>query len=246
MLQLKDNGKTYRFFDKYLMMLERDSTNGNNIGDAMWRTSLALIAYGDNLANAIAKNIQVDDYKKRSAKFYRHPDLDYSDTSRDQVIMADCAGRLRSPAIHQKIQMYSNYRISNKFTWQENWFWLQEKYFWWRLLGFYNLIFLWFQPSYSIHIRCWMMYCSGQKMPLYRWVLRKIVPKSNYLLRLLIGEKIPLDYEVIPCKDFQWQREEGWINEDRILTGEELEYNALDVDIIKAVLELNYERLNKN
>ena len=181
MIQLIDNKKTYNYFDKYGLMLERQSWGDGGKGDSAWRTAQALIsATKPEDINEITNNIMFHLIKETG--ILRHPEAP-KDTSRDQVIMLDVAFRLVDPSCHEHMKKICKFRISEKFTWQNNWFWFKDRYLLWRITNFYLLFFLKTQPPYAIHILCWMIYVSGQKVPLLRKKLLKIIPEKNYLLR---------------------------------------------------------------
>lgn len=228
MIKLPDNGKTYHYFDNKVMMLER--THGNHgKGDALWRTSLALIASGlPELKKAITSCVY---FVGGKAKFKRHPEPDNTDASRDQAIMALVALKEHAPEEYRTLSLLLSFRISSKFTWTDAWFWAKGKFTFWRILSCYHFIGWWFEPSYSIHLFCWMVWSSGKKMRLIKWYLLKfIVHKENYLLRALLGvkEEIPTLHPMI---DFRWQRDTPWL-QGRDLTPEEAEYNTLDLDVL--------------
>lgn len=227
----KDNGKTKFFFDEFGLLLERSSWSNNHIGDALWRQALGIIAFGSvEMIEATFKHL----YKDR--KWIRHPLWMRDDTSRDQVIMINCAFRLRFPDGHT-IMKGDPFRISEKFTWVENWFWLHERYTTWRLILSYQLIGCWFAPMYAVHLLCWMIYCSQQKMPFLKWVLLKRVPKDNYLCRALLGEKQDIEIEKVyrPMNDFRWQRDTPWL-EGYFLTDEESEFNDIGTEVLRFIL----------
>lgn len=232
MIKIHDNGTTNFYFDEFGMMLDRSDWNKHGVGDALWRTSLALIASG-NIRLKASVHCQAM-WNNNKVRFRRHPTDHDNDTSRDQSIMALVALKEHHKNAYELIRDHLDFRISKKFTWQDAWFWAKERYLIWRITSCYHFIGWWFEPSYSIHLFCWMVWSSGQKMPLIKWyLLNYIVPKTNYLCRALLGvkEEIP---PLTPMDDFRWQRDTPWL-QGSDLTPREAEYNTLDLDVLAYV-----------
>ena len=87
-----------------------------------------------------------------------------------------------------------------------------------------------------------MLWTTKQKAPLLRWYLLKfIIPKQNYLCRALVGVKEDIPWEELePMADLQWQRNYPW--NDAVnpkLTPEQAEYNNLDIEVLRAVVDMN-------
>lgn len=234
-LQLKDNGKTHYYLDDSNMMLERLNWGGDGIGDALWRTSLSAIAYKSRtLINSI-KNCIIYTHKGKMS-FVRHPKLKNNDTSRDQSIMALIALKETDKLYYDIVTQNLSFRISDKFTWQDAWLWAKGKYKLWRLFSCYHFIGWFFEPEYSIHLYCWMLWSSRQKAPIIKWyLLNFIIPKKNYLLRALLGVKDHIPH-LKPMSDFIWQRNVNAFD-GRELNNEEAEYNTLDIDVLKAIVK---------
>ena len=235
MIKLGDNKETHFFFDSYNMMLERASWADHHIGDALWRTSLALIASGNK---TLIKSVLSCIYSfKGEYKFKRHPEIKNTDTSRDQSIMAMVSLKLHSYDNYSAVRDNLCYQISDKFNWSDAWFWVKERYLLWRIANFYKFFTVYFEPSYSKHLFCWMIWSSKQNMPLLRWLMKQVIPKQNYLCRALLGvrDKIPWS-KIHPRADFIWQRNfPPHPVHHRNLDQYESEYNQLDMLVLKYV-----------
>lgn len=239
MLLLKDNKYTHFYFDKFKMMLER--TWGDfGAGDSLWRTSLALIAYGDS--RLVTTVHLCGKLLNKKWRYIRHPGIKNDDCSRDQSIMAQVALKLHAYPLYKIRIKKLDFRISYKFTWGDAWFWATERYLIWRIINFYKFLFVRLEPEYSHHLFCWMIWSSKQKMPLFRKLMLRVVNKENYLLRLLLGvtEEIP---ELKPMSDFRWQRDVSDFD-GRELTFQESQFNTLDIDVLKAIIKYNNESTN--
>jgi len=244
MINLKDNGTTFFYFDKFNMMLERATWGNYHTGDALWRTSLACYASNgmEEIVKAIEGCVVMINGKYR---FLRHQTNKRDTCSRDQAIMCLIAlKRFGDSSYYKSIIKNLDFRISKKFVWQDSYLWAKERYLLWRILSCYHFIGWFLEPSYSIHLFCWMVWSSNKKMKLTKWYLLKfIVSKENYLLRALLGDTFN-DQETIaiselkPNIDFRWQRATPW-KEGRELTEEEAAYNTLDIDVLNRIIELN-------
>lgn len=211
MIQLKDNEKTRFYFDERGLARERIDGHNNGRGDSLWYSSLFLIASGNkDILEAVKKQV----FKvKGKYRFSRHPeDLD-NDTSRDQSIPTLIALKRHNPEFYKEVISNLSFRISGKFTWQDAWFWAKERYGWWTVLSCYHCFSIWFQPMYSVHLLSWMIWHSGKKRRVLRWLLlNKLIPKDNYLLRILLEDKLTEEdrtaiFTYRPRIDFIWQRD---------------------------------------
>ena len=243
MINLNNNNKTEYFFDKWNMMLSKlEAYNLFGRGDALWRTSLALICSG--MKELVFSVLSCTKTVNGKIRFVRHPN-DFSDTcSRDQAIPAMISLKLYSYENYLHVKNNLSYRISNKFMWLDSWFWAKERYFIWRIISSYHFIGWFLEPSYSIHLFCWMIWSSKQKMPLYKWFLLKfIVHNRNFLLRALLNDEFTeFENEMIknykPRIDLIWQRNFPIdIIEHRRMTEEESEYNELDKLLLDFVIK---------
>ena len=255
----------HRFIDNYGCLLQQNR-HGTCIecgrGDALWRTSLAFIAYKDQqffdgMMACIDKNLELG--KPNSIK--RHPATDRKDTSRDQVIMLLVALFLKGENNEcQELANQLKYRISNRYRWTiDSWFWVKMlggklwlKYLWSFLACFTSLAFLvnypfkwlgikngkWYPHLFTAHLTAWMLFITPNN--LFKWLATRImlagIPKSNLLIRRLLGCKIDKSKAVIR-RGWQWQRL-PWVHYHGIdlseISREEAGF-ALDVDILEVI-----------
>jgi hypothetical protein len=98
-------------------------------------------------------------------------------------------------------------------------------------------------PEYGLHFAAWQQYVvpfGGFLGWLNKSLMRWQMEDSNLLLRLLIGDLIDMRelVDIKPTNTFIWQRRSdiatAWIYE---LKPEEVEYNNIEVDIIKTLLD---------
>jgi len=223
------------------MMLDRSDSNNHGIGDALWRTSLALIA-SVNIRIKVAVYSQLV-WKNNKIIFRRHPSDNENDKSRDKAIMAMVSLKERSYTSYDMAKENLNFRISKKFTWLDCWFWAKENYLMWRILSFYKFLFIRFDKSYSKHLFCWMIWSSGEKMPLLRKLMLKNTAKTNYLLRALLHDKFTSedkeDIKTLKSNiDFRWQRETPWLQGRELEPGED--GNKLDLEVLNYILVKDY------
>lgn len=190
-----------RWIDKYGMLLEGERDDQGR-GDALWRTSLAWIAYPENTALAYGIALCF-----KGTRPVRHPESTRKDCSRDQVIMANVALHLND---HEMISDVP-YRLSDAFTMADAWLWyrgLRDHNRWllllWRIVSFFMV---WWMPMYAIHIWSWMVYCLHRPTPVLNVIGRLLAGRKNILLRMLHGAHVKDRelYYVIPRKGFQWQ-----------------------------------------
>lgn len=254
----------HRFIDKHSCLLQQN-THGTCIecgkGDALWRTSLAYIAYNDQqfydgMMACIDKNIELG----RPNSIKRHPDKDEKDTSRDQVIMFLVALFLKGDGCEcGELAKKLKYRISNRYRWTiGSWLWVKMlggkqwlKYLWSFLICFTACTFLVNYPYkwlgikneklypflFTAHLTAWMLYVTPNNS--FKWLASKImlggIPKSNLLIRKLLGCKV--DNSRAVCRmGWQWQRL-PWVKYHGINLSEisrEEAGVALDVDILEA------------
>lgn len=255
----------HRFIDEYGCLLQQN-THGTCVecsrGDALWRTSLACIAYKNSqfysgIMACIDKNLVLGE--PNSIK--RHPTAERKDTSRDQMIMMLVALILRADGnegmeLAKKLQ----YRISSRYKWTiDSWFWVKMlsgkvwmKYLWSFLACFTSMAFLvnypfkwlgitnekWYPHLFTAHLTLWMLFITPNN--LFKWIACKIllggIPKSNLLLRKLLGCKVDNSAGKIRM-GWQWQRL-PWVSYHGInlyeISREEAGF-ALDVDILESI-----------
>lgn len=255
----------HRYVDEYGCLLQQNR-HGTCVecgrGDALWRTSLAYIAYKDQLfydglMACINENIPLGE--PNSIK--RHPIADKKDTSRDQVIMLLVSLFLKEDGKECfELAKKLKFRISKRYRWTiDSWFWVQMlsgklwmKYLWSFLACFTSMAFLinypfkwlgitngkWYPFLFTAHLTAWMLHITPNN--LFKWFASKImlagIPRSNLLLRKLLGCKIDSSKAIIRM-GWQWQRL-PWVSYHGIdlyeISREEAGY-ALDVDILGAI-----------
>lgn len=248
-----DNGKTYYYFENGMM---RDRTADN--ADNLWRTSLAFIAYG----HPALKEGMLRCTKwagPDQVQFYRSVEQEKNDVSRDQITMFLAAMKFHGQDVKKYVKAIK-YKISDKYKltpdmklWMKalagnrfakRMFYLVE----WPVVKAYQVwnksnLFKRKFPAYALHLLAWQLYVleghSGIKGNLQSMVV-SMADDENYLIRLMMDFPVTEDQikSVEPHTDFIWQR---YRNDTkaflRPMTPEEAEYNALDVDVLKAVWE---------
>lgn len=255
----------HRFIDKYGCLLQQNS-HGTCVecgkGDALWRTALAFIAYKDQqFYNGMMACFDKNKTIGEPNSIKRHPSLDENDTSRDQVIMLLVALFLKEDGKEcQELASKLKFRISTRYSWSvSSWFWVKMlsgkswyQYLWSILTCFTACMFLvnfpfkwlgitnskWYPYLFSAHLTAWMLYVTPNN--LFKWFASKImlagIPKSNLLIRKLLGRKIVNTNAVIRM-GWQWQRL-PWVKYHGInlseISREEAGY-ALDVDILESI-----------
>ncbi len=110
------NKKTWYFVDKKNMVLhqKRWGGDGTGKGDALWRTSMAYIAYGhSSLLKGIESCFQ---WKDLYIQAYRYPGDQRDDVSRDQITAALAALKIRKQMLKlEEYALFLRRRISKKF-----------------------------------------------------------------------------------------------------------------------------------
>jgi hypothetical protein len=189
-----------KYVDLTYCLLE-DGYDDDGKGDALWRTSLAWIAYPEEKWPYVG----IDNCRPGGTTFLRHPRTARKDTSRDQVNMCVIAYK-----INQDRVIPVPFRISEKFTMFGAWSWykalkgMYAQRVWFKIISFATV---WFNPDYSRHILAWQLFVMPGRSPLLNWILRKLHP-NNLLIRLLCGGKVSNDEidAYRPHRDFYWQR----------------------------------------
>lgn len=253
----EDNGKTYYYFENGMM---RDRTADN--GDNLWRTSLAYIAYKNPvLEEGMQRCLRW--IGPHHVQFYRSVEKENNDVSRDQIIMFLSALKYHDHEIKKYVKA-TKWKISDKYRLTPDmWLWMRAAagnrfarrlyYFtqwtvvkaahFWNGLNISKRKF----PAYTLHLVAWQVYTMDGNPAIKRRIndiLVDMADDENYLVRLLAGYEVSRsDVESVePMTDFIWQRYR--YSTDKIilrkLTSEEAEYNALDVDVLKAVYEWVY------
>lgn len=99
-------------------------------------------------------------------------------------------------------------------------------------------------PTYAVHIYCWQLF-TLQDSKIKRFIQKRLlrhIEQSNYLLRLLLGDKVSEKeiFSYMPMNDYRFQRELTSPNQSsgRIMTPKEAEFNALDRDVLLRVYEM--------
>ena len=283
----------FYFVDNNNMMLTKpyywDTNNDNHKGDALWRTSLAYIAYAHpNLKKGVLSCFkQKGDY----IQAYRYPEEGYEkDVSRDQVIMALCALKINKDYTDlKKIIKNLKFKLSSKFRISlDMLLWMKALYnnnkFYTNLfivMSFFVIFFntLWnnilykvtklknvspeehlkypfttlnniqkkvlkiHYPKYAFHLFAWQYYTLPEvflKKYLGKYCAR-IPHPSNYVLRMLFGDKVPIENisNFKPMTGFRWQENFfiGVYNTTQIIETHQAYkyitnvYNVLDKDI---------------
>ena len=220
----------YRFVDKYSMLLERSTPNLGR-PDALWRTSLAYIAYKMPMFKAgIYSCIKRPDEVNG---IMRHPEYEVPNTSRDAIVMMLCAIRSSDKEEAATIADALPYKISTKYS-----FWI-DSYDWVQMIAGHTsgIIFSfasiftmiprllnyplkwmgfkherWYPDFFTVHLTAWMLYYTPNNVfkRLSQLIIRLSTPKSNLLIRTLTGSKITYEdlvkYKIVPRKGYQWQR----------------------------------------
>lgn len=255
----------HRFLDEYNCLLQQNR-HGTCVecgrGDALWRTSLAFIAYRDQLFyNGMMACIDDNLVQGKPNSIKRHPVTGRKDTSRDQVIMLLVALFLKGGGSQGKeLANKLKYRISNRYRWTfDAWLWVKMlggklwlKYLWSFLACFTSMMFLLNYPFkwlgikngkryphlFTAHLTAWMLFITPNNI--FKWLATRImlagIPKSNLLIRKLLGCRIDISAAV--CRmGWQWQRL-PWVHYHGIylseISREEAGY-ALDVDILEVI-----------
>ena len=195
-----------KYIDKYNCLLE----GKDGSGDALWRTSLAWIAY----PSAVWPEEGMRECFK--SKYKRHPEWKIDDCSRDQIIMAIVASRINmrfgslSPSFQPKIK----YRISKKFTMGDSWLWYKaldgHQIAGW-LFKAWSILAVWTYPQYSVHLWSWQIYTLPGKHPLMNFIGKLMCDRNNFLIRKLHGAEVT-DLNIHwykPMNDLRWQRRLG-------------------------------------
>ena len=228
-----------RYIDKYNCLLEDNHTEEQGMGDALWRTSLAAIAYPDKewpregIVNCL------------KSKFKRHPEWEIDDCSRDQMIMAIVATYLLSG----ERNLYGfPYHISKKFTWFGSYSWylgmcgerVAEEWF-----KFISFLTIWTQPAYARHLLAWQLYTLPNDALVLNWIGRLLADRNNFLVRLLHGGKVTENdiHWYQPMNDFRWQRSLCKPPKGVVLFGTPDEQYPIDKDVLKAIYEREFKKV---
>lgn len=241
MITLTKDTKQNFYFDEYNMMLDKSAWPDGGKGDALWRESLATIASNNPWLKAAVNRQCI--WVKGKIRFRRHPEIKTNDTSRDQAIMAHIALKEHYYKYYVRNKENLDFRISKKFTWLDAWFWAKEQYLIWRIINFYKFLFIKFDKSYSKHLFCWMIWSSGEKMPLLRKLMIRNTAKTNYLCRVLLCDEFTdkdiADIKTLkPMIDFRWQRDTPWLQGRELTPDEDL--NKLDLEVLNYILVKDY------
>lgn len=244
----ENNGKIYRYVEENMMLEKRWKPQEN----ALWRTSLSYIAYGEEI---LKKGImscyrQTSDEKGLYVQGMRYPGrYGEDDFSRDQLTSSLAALKIRNNIEELKyIKDNIRRKISKKFKITiDMLFWMKslEGNKWYGFLFHLMSIFIvltglitnriakkWTYPKYAYHLFALQFYTSSKSF--LKGLLKRIgwlgLEEDNYFCKTLLGKKITLfemeDYE--PRIGWKWQDD----TDNRILTKQEAEYNATDKDIL--------------
>ena len=240
-------------------------------GDALWRTAIGFVCYGDfnlnmGLLSCLDPALRFPYDKNTEPELYQWA----RDTvSRDQVAMACAALRWGHTNLPDdtELEITIPFFLSKKhWLTPDLWLWLRKHYKLWTLLIIIQFLIiipwnkLWrpiyrkfgtgwagklMYPHYSLFITAFMLAVvpDGKLTDYARKLLRKDVEDSNLVLQMLLGRR-PSIFDILAyeAKSFRWNRRLDEPSDVYEPESRELEYNNIDIDLIYAALKWGYRK----
>lgn len=262
--------KGYYQYDRF--MLTNVKPWSDRDGDALWRTAIAYICYGEHslymgiLSCIEDKPVRFPYDKDKEPELYQWA----RDTvSRDQVAMACTALRWGHTNLPDdtELEITIPFFLSKKhWLTPDLWLWLRKHYKLWTLLIIMQFLIiipwnkLWrpiyrrfgtgwagklIYPHYSLFITAFMLAVvpDGKLTDYARKLLRKDVEDSNLVLQMILG-RWPSIFSILEyeAKSFRWNRRLDEPSDVYEPENRALEYNNIDIDLIYAALKWGYRK----